>query len=87
MIRFGFATDTYDAEGEPLGEQPESRRSRLSKSAIWRGNSSARFEQTPPPFSAKKINGVPAYKLARKKKEVSLQPGARSKSSSSKSPS
>ena len=32
------------------------------------------IEQTPPPFSAKKINGVPAYKLARKKKEVLLQP-------------
>jgi tRNA pseudouridine55 synthase len=28
----------------------------------------------PPPFSAKKIQGVPAYKLARKKKEVSLEP-------------
>jgi tRNA pseudouridine55 synthase len=32
------------------------------------------IEQTPPPFSAKKIQGVPAYKLARKKKEVVLKP-------------
>ncbi|HXZ29388.1 MAG TPA: tRNA pseudouridine(55) synthase, partial [Terriglobales bacterium] len=32
------------------------------------------IEQMPPPFSAKKIAGVPAYKLARKKKEVPLQP-------------
>src|SRR5580700_5752859 len=31
-------------------------------------------QQTPPPFSAKKIQGVPAYKLARKHAEVSLQP-------------
>jgi len=31
------------------------------------------IEQMPPPFSAKKIAGVPAYKLARKKKEVVLQ--------------
>jgi tRNA pseudouridine55 synthase len=30
--------------------------------------------QLPPPFSAKKINGVPAYKLARKKVEVELKP-------------
>jgi len=30
------------------------------------------IEQMPPPFSAKKIQGVPAYKLARKKKEVVL---------------
>jgi len=28
----------------------------------------------PPPFSAKKIEGVPAYKLARKKREVTLKP-------------
>ncbi len=32
------------------------------------------IEQMPPPFSAKKIAGVPAYKLARKKKEVALKP-------------
>ena len=30
----------------------------------------------PPPFSAKKIKGVPAYKLARRKQEVELQPVA-----------
>lgn len=72
-IRFGFATDTYDAEGEPATEiqsvtlEPD----RIKEIA-------ARFvgviEQMPPPFSAKKIQGVPAYKLARKKKEVVLQP-------------
>jgi tRNA pseudouridine55 synthase len=32
------------------------------------------IEQTPPPFSAKKINGVPAYRLARKHQEVPLKP-------------
>ncbi|MFY9843458.1 MAG: tRNA pseudouridine(55) synthase, partial [Terriglobales bacterium] len=32
------------------------------------------IEQTPPPFSAKKIAGVPAYKLARKNKPVALKP-------------
>ncbi len=32
------------------------------------------IEQMPPPFSAKKIAGVPAYKLARKKQEVELKP-------------
>ena len=35
---------------------------------------SASIQQIPPPFSAKKIKGVPAYKLARKKQEVELQP-------------
>ena len=41
-----------------------------SLAAQFRGT----IEQMPPPFSAKKIAGVPAYKLARKHKEVTLQP-------------
>jgi tRNA pseudouridine55 synthase len=32
------------------------------------------MEQTPPPVSAKKVNGVPAYKLARKNIAVELTP-------------
>ena len=72
-IRFGFCTDTYDAEGEPTSEptnvtlNPDELESAAAK---FRGV----IEQTPPPFSAKKIKGVPAYKLARKQKEVTLQP-------------
>jgi tRNA pseudouridine55 synthase len=33
-----------------------------------------RLQQVPPPFSAKKIHGVPAYKLARRKQQVELKP-------------
>ena len=33
-----------------------------------------RIHQTPPPFSAKKIKGVPAYKLARKQHPVAIEP-------------
>ncbi len=72
-IRFGFATDTYDAEGEPTTPpQPVScDRAQLEATAArFRGV----IEQIPPPFSAKKIHGVPAYKLARKNKEVRLEP-------------
>jgi tRNA pseudouridine55 synthase len=73
VIRFGFATDTYDAEGQPIGPpQPVS----LSLESVRQ--LASRFhgviEQVPPPFSAKKIQGVPAYKLARKKKEFTLKP-------------
>jgi tRNA pseudouridine55 synthase len=73
VIRFGVTTDTYDADGEPAGpEQPV----HLSEEQV-RG-AAAKFvghlEQVPPPFSAKKIAGVPAYKLARKGKEVELKP-------------
>jgi tRNA pseudouridine55 synthase len=72
-IRFGFATDTYDAEGEPTSLVQE-----VSLRAEEVETLAARFrgiiEQTPPPFSAKKIRGVPAYKLARQQKEVVLNP-------------
>ena len=72
-IRFGLATDSFDAEGDPAGpEQPVN----LSLDQIR--DAAARFvgklEQLPPPFSAKKVAGVPAYKLARKGKEVALEP-------------
>jgi tRNA pseudouridine55 synthase len=72
-IRFGFSTDTYDAEGEPTSPPKAVILSKEMLEAL-----AARFrgviEQTPPPFSAKKIKGVPAYKLARQQKEVVLQP-------------
>jgi tRNA pseudouridine55 synthase len=73
VIRFGFATDTYDAEGQAttpvqsvsLTLAQVSEMATAFRGAIW---------QTPPPFSAKKIHGVPAYKLARKHKPVQLKP-------------
>jgi tRNA pseudouridine55 synthase len=72
-IRFGFATDTYDAEGEPTSPAQE-----VAVSLDQLRQLASRFrgiiEQTPPPFSAKKIQGVPAYKLARKHTEVALKP-------------
>jgi tRNA pseudouridine55 synthase len=73
VIRFGFATDTYDADGEPISEpqEPSLTLSQVRELAVKFVGS---IEQMPPPFSAKKIKGVPAYKLARKKKEVVLTP-------------
>ena len=73
VIRFGFSTDTYDAEGEPTSEPKSVNLNREvleAQTARFRGV----IEQMPPPFSAKKIHGVPAYKLARKHKEVALEP-------------
>jgi tRNA pseudouridine55 synthase len=75
-IRFGFATDTYDAEGQPAGPDrsavltPPLTLERIRAAA-------ARFhgemQQMPPPYSAKKIAGTPAYKLAREGKPVELK--------------
>jgi tRNA pseudouridine55 synthase len=72
-IRFGFATDTYDADGDPvtpvLAVAPSFEQV-IGAAARFRGV----IEQTPPPFSAKKIEGVPAYKLARQNRPVELKP-------------
>jgi tRNA pseudouridine55 synthase len=73
IIQFGFSTDTYDAEGEPQGpKKPVD----LSLEQIQEAARTfvGEIEQVPPPFSAKKIGGVPAYKFARKKHEVELKP-------------
>ncbi len=72
-IRFGFATDTFDAEGEPTTEaQPLT----LSLEDLQRLalHFAGDMDQMPPVFSAKKINGVPAHKLARQGKEVNVKP-------------
>jgi tRNA pseudouridine55 synthase len=84
VIRFGFATNTYDADGDPIDAHvgtaalgcPSDRRSDLTLDTLQQLATQFQglIEQTPPPFSAKKINGVPAYKLARKDKEVILKP-------------
>src|SRR6202789_4535485 len=72
-IRFGFATDTYDAEGEPASAATDPE---LTLEKV--GHVAARFygtmQQIPPTFSAKKIAGKPAYKLARAGKPVELKP-------------
>jgi len=72
-IRFGFATDTYDATGqpasEPIREYPA--RESLDKAFL---EFTGRIQQVPPPFSAKRVDGVRAYELARKHQEVSLAP-------------
>jgi tRNA pseudouridine55 synthase len=72
-IRFGFATDTYDADGMPVipvsGELPSNQEIQAA-AAVFRGQ----VEQTPPPFSAKKVDGKPAYKAARRGEAVVLKP-------------
>src|SRR3984893_18654837 len=72
-IRFGFATDTYDAEGEASSASHAVTLS-LAEVRLLAIKFQGKIEQIPPPFSAKKIRGVPAYKLARKHAEFELKP-------------
>jgi len=74
-IRFGFWTNTYDREGSPASEEKplasdagagEIREAMQSLTGV--------LDQAPPPFSAKKIGGVPSYKLARRNLAVEIAP-------------
>jgi tRNA pseudouridine55 synthase len=72
-IRFGTATDTYDAEGQVVGEVQQI----VPTLDAVRGEAAkfvGEIEQMPPPFSAKKVEGKPAYKLARAGKNPELKP-------------
>jgi len=72
-IRLGYATDTDDAAGTPLGAPaaplPDAEAIRLALES-FRGT----FEQTPPDHSAKRVDGRKAYDLARKAVAVELKP-------------
>jgi len=70
IMRFGFATTTFDVDGEPLGEdtRPQLDRSRLLEIfARYQGT----IHQTLPPYSAKKVRGKPLYSYARRGIEIS----------------
>ena len=73
IIRFGFATDTYDASGEATSAPETIALSRQAMDDLAEGFRGT-IHQIPPAFSAKKIQGQPAYKLARKNQEVRLEP-------------
>lgn len=72
-IRFGWSTDSFDAEGTPTSDPVPLRCSLEELQALAR-RFDGEMDQVPPVFSAKKINGVPAYKLARAGKEVPVKP-------------
>jgi len=73
IIRLGGSTETFDAEGEvtyskdPLSVTEEQFEEAL-KTFV------GEIEQTPPPYSAVKVQGRKAYEMARKGEEVELEP-------------
>jgi tRNA pseudouridine55 synthase len=70
--RFGFATDTYDAEGEATGPDSSPVLDR-GKIELLAAEFTGSIQQMPPAFSAKKIHGRPAHELARRNKPVELK--------------
>ena len=72
-IRFGFATDSFDADGVPASE-PLPLNHTLEQLQTLSRKFHGELDQLPPVFSAKKINGVAAHKLARAGAEVAVKP-------------
>jgi tRNA pseudouridine55 synthase len=73
VIQFGWATDSYDAAGTVVGEVREQNVEKIDFEPLvarFRGE----IEQMPPQFSAKKVQGVRAYELARKGEVAALTP-------------
>ncbi len=76
-IRFGFATTTDDADGQALPMGPEAMRqwADVSDAAIRQALDATvgPFEQLPPRYSAKRVDGKKAYDLARQDKPMELK--------------
>ena len=72
-IRLGWSTTTCDLEGERLGESSPVN---VSRETLEKAMSSltGRIAQVPPAYSAKRIDGVKAYKLARRGVPLELEP-------------
>ena len=85
VIRLGLITDTYDITGTVVGRadapRPDATSAALGglpPSPETIAHAAAGFigsySQRPPPFSAKKIDGVRAYDLARRRQPVEVTP-------------
>lgn len=66
---FGSSTTTQDAEGDVVLERPVPELSEAQMLEMFKQFEGDQY-QMPPMFSAKKVGGVPLYKLARKGKEI-----------------
>src|SRR5205814_7788277 len=72
-IQFGWATDSYDASGVAAGEMHEVNVEHIDFTPLV-APFLGEIEQMPPQFSAKKVDGVRAYALARKGETAALTP-------------
>ncbi len=74
IFKLGEETDSQDSDGEVVNKKglPENLSAEMIEDVMkeFLGDQ----YQTPPMFSAKKVNGVPLYKMARKGKTVDREP-------------
>jgi len=72
-VRLGVATDTYDRTGRPLAPAVAPHVERAAIENTLQSLAGDR-QQVPPPYSAKKVGGVPLYRRARRGEEVHPEP-------------
>src|SRR5512135_528635 len=73
IIRLGGSTDTFDAEGKVTpSKEPVNVTEAQFEEALQ--SFVGEIEQTPPPYSAVKVQGRKAYEMARQGEEVDLAP-------------
>ena len=74
IFKLGEETDSQDSDGQVVNKKglPENLSAKMIEDVMkeFLGDQ----YQTPPMFSAKKVNGVPLYKMARKGKTVDREP-------------
>ena len=72
VVQLGSATDTYDASGQVTSQAPPGAVAALAPEAVTEAMKGfeGTIEQKAPPYSAKKVQGVKYYELARKGEEV-----------------
>jgi tRNA pseudouridine55 synthase len=73
VIHFGYSTDSYDMDGTPTSPEIPVALKQDAVETLFNGFR-GELMQTPPPVSAKKIDGRPAYERARKNLPVDLKP-------------
>jgi len=73
VIQFGWATDSFDSSGTASGEEKETSVEHIDFKPLV-AKFLGEIEQMPPQFSAKKIQGVRAYEMARRGETAPLTP-------------
>ncbi len=74
IVRFGFETDTGDKTGSPKSKVQSSKSISVEEIEKVLPEFRGEIEQTPPMYSAKKVEGKKLYELARKGVEIERKP-------------
>ncbi|MEQ1920890.1 MAG: tRNA pseudouridine(55) synthase TruB [Pyrinomonadaceae bacterium] len=74
LVRFGFETDTGDRTGSPKPQVPSPKSLSVESVRAVLDDFRGQIEQTPPMYSAKKVDGKKLYEQARKGETVERKP-------------